>query len=398
MPVQEVFVSNINCENSLRNTVVIIGAGVCGLSIGWQLAEAGAKVTILEKSEPGRGATWAAAGMLAARAEAEPGEQALLSLNLKSQEYWPEFRNRLEKATGVPIGYRDEGTIIVALDRDDAADLEFNYKLQAGLSLDTKWLSGSEAREREPFLSPKINSAIFSPLDHQVDNRDLVNALRIAFVRAGGDLKIYSEVDSIVTENGSVRGVHSNGEEIPARFVVLAAGAWSRTIRGIAKADLPPIRPLKGQMLALRMDPNKPLLRHVLWAPKGIYMVPRNDGRLLIGATVEEKDFDAELTAGGILHLLRESWEALPGIDELEIDEMWTGHRPTSRDDAPILGPTSVEGLIIATGHHRNGILLAPITAKTISQLILTGDLPKEIKPFGIERFRKPKNRTPHAA
>ena len=388
----------INSKNSLRPTVVIIGAGVCGLSIGWQLAEAGAKVTIIEKSEPGRGATWAAAGMLAARAEAEPGEQGLLNLNLKSQEYWPEFRNRLEKTTGMPIGYRDEGTIIVALDRDDAADLEFNYKFQDSLGLNTKWLSGSKAREKEPFLSPRISNAIHSPLDHQVDNRDLANALRIAFVREGGELRLYSEVDSIVTENGSVRGVQSNGEVIPAQFVVLAAGAWSRTIRGIAKEDLPPIRPLKGQMLALRMDPNKPLIKHVVWAPKGIYMVPRNDGRLLIGATVEEKDFDTELTAGGILHLLRESWETLPGIDELEIDEMWAGHRPTSRDDAPVLGPTSVEGLIIATGHHRNGILLAPITAKTISQLILTGDLPKEIEPFGIERFRKPKNKTPHAA
>ena len=398
MPVQGVIVSNINCKNSLRPTVVIIGAGVCGLSIGWQLAEAGAKVTIVEKSEPGRGATWAAAGMLAARAEAEPGEQALLKLNLKSQEYWPEFKNRLEKTSGVPIGYRDEGTIIVALDRDDAADLEFDYKFQDSLGLNTKWLSGSKAREKEPFLSPRITNAIYSPLDHQVDNRDLADALRIAFVREGGKLQLYSEVESIVTENGSVRGVQSNGEVIPAQFVVLAAGAWSRTIRGLAKEDLPPIRPLKGQMLALRMDPNKPLIRHVVWAPKGIYMVPRNDGRLLIGATVEEKDFDAELTAGGILHLLRESWETLPGIDELEIDEMWAGHRPTSRDDAPVLGPTSVEGLIIATGHHRNGILLAPITAKTISRLILTGDLPKEIEPFGIERFRKPKNKTPHAA
>ena len=127
-------------------------------------------------------------------------------------------------------------------------------------------------------------------------------------------------------------------------------------------------------------------------------MVPRSDGRLLIGATVEEKDFNSELTAGGILHLLRESWEVLPGIDELEIDEMWVGHRPTSRDDAPILGPTSIEGLILATGHHRNGILLAPVTANTISRFILTGDLPREIRPFGIERFKMSKNKTPHAA
>ena len=378
--------------------VVIIGAGVCGLGIGWQLAKEGTSVTILEKSEPGRGATWAAAGMLAARAEAEPNEKALLELNLKSQEWWPNFQKDLESAAGMPIGYRDEGTMIVALDRDDDADLKFNYRLQANLGLNTEWLNGSEAREKEAFLSPSITSAIYSPLDHQVDNRALADALRIAFIREGGELKLYSEVEAIMTENGRICSVRSRGEEIPAHFVVLAAGAWSRKIHGIPKEALPPVRPLKGQMLSLRMDPSKPLLKHVLWAPKGIYMVPRSDGRLLIGATVEEKDFNSELTAGGILHLLRESWGVLPGIDELEIDEMWVGHRPTSRDDAPILGPTSIEGLILATGHHRNGILLAPVTANTISRFILTGDLPREIRPFGIERFKMSKNKTPHAA
>tara|TARA_B100000676_G_scaffold256829_1_gene264346 strand:- start:88 stop:1140 length:1053 start_codon:yes stop_codon:yes gene_type:complete len=327
--------------------------------------------------------------MLAAQAEAEPGEETLLELNLKAQQIWPDFRDELEDAAKIPIGYRDEGTLIVALDRDDAEALKFNFDFQSKLGLNVEWLSGPEARKKEPFLTPNVTGAVFSPSDHQVENRDLVDALRIAFSAAGGDLRLYTEVTAIESAGGKVTGIRCGDEVTPADMVVLAAGAWSRGIDGLPKELLPPVRPLKGQVLALRMDPSAHLLRHVLWAPEGIYMVPRLDGRLIIGATVEEKDFDHDLTAGGMLHLLRESWEAVPGLDELSIDEMWVGHRPTSRDDAPILGPTEMEGLIMATGHHRNGILLAPVTADAISRYILDGDVPEEIAPFGLGRFAK---------
>ena len=170
-------------------------------------------------------------------------------------------------------------------------------------------------------------------------------------------------------------------------MVVLAAGAWSNEIGGMPDDIRPPVRPLKGQMLSLRMDLNYPILQHVLWAPEGVYLVPRRDGRLLIGATVEERAFNEDLTAGGLLHLLRETWEVLPGVDELPVIESWVGFRPTSRDDAPILGPTEIDGLIIATGHHRNGILLAPLTANAVSHYILTNELIDGIEPFGPKRF-----------
>jgi glycine oxidase len=167
---------------------------------------------------------------------------------------------------------------------------------------------------------------------------------------------------------------------------VLAAGAWSREIGGIPPAYLPPVRPIKGQMLALQMDPAAPLLRHVVWLPRG-YMVPRNDGRLVIGGTVEERGFDTSLTAGGILALLEGAWRAVPTIEELPIAETWVGFRPGSRDDAPMLGPSGIDGLVVATGHHRNGILLTPVTAALISAFVLTGRLPENALPFSPERF-----------
>ncbi len=180
--------------------------------------------------------------------------------------------------------------------------------------------------------------------------------------------------------------VLADGSKVSADMVVLAAGAWSRAIAGLAPELRPPVRPIKGQMLALRMDAAAPLISHVVWAP-GVYLVPRRDGRLLVGATVEEKGFDTTLTAGGLLTLLEAAWRAVPAVEELPIDEMWVGHRPGSRDDAPILGPAPVEGLVYATGHHRNGILLTPVTADTIARLVLDGVVDPAIRPFGIERF-----------
>ena len=382
-------------SSSARPSVGIVGAGVCGLGIGWRLAAAGCRVDVFDRAEPGRAASWAAAGMLAARAEAEPGEETLLALNLASQKMWPAFAAELRAAAGIDVDYRDEGTLIVALDRDDAEALRFNYDYQRRQGLDMQWLSGSDARKREPFLSPNIGAGVYSPSDHQVDNRKLVDALLRAFRAAGGRLHAGTEIEAIDIERGRVRGLVPANAAEAKRYdvVVLAAGAWSRNIAGLPDPLRPPVRPLKGQMLAVRMDPDDPLLRHVLWAP-GVYLVPRLDGRLIVGATVEEKGFEADLTAGGVLDLLRNAWEALPGISELPIVEMWVGHRPTSRDDAPILGPTPVEGLVMATGHHRNGILLAPVTADAVSHYILEGKIMPAVQPFSIARFAKKRERT----
>ena len=186
--------------------------------------------------------------------------------------------------------------------------------------------------------------------------------------------------------DGRACGVVTDHGRDPADVVVLAAGAWSREIGGIPPAHLPPVRPIKGQMLALRMDRAAPLLRHVVWLPRG-YLVPREDGRLVIGATVEERGFDDTLTAGGLLALLEGAWRAVPAIEELAIVETWVGFRPGSRDDAPMLGPSGIDGLVVATGHHRNGILLTPLTAGVVSAYVLTGRLPEIVELFTPERF-----------
>ncbi len=381
--------SEISSKSSgARPRVAIIGAGVCGLGIGWRLAQAGCEVAAYDKGAAGHGATWAAAGMLAGGVETEPGEEALLPLAQLSQRMWPDFARELRAASGIDVEYRDEGTLVVALTRDDLEQLRFTYEFQTSLGIELEWLSGAEARAREPHLKPGLTGAVYSAGDHQVENRKLSLALEAAFQRAGGQLHENTEVTAIDVEAGRARGLWLGEHHVAADVVVLAAGAWSRDIEGLPEAARPPVRPLKGQALALRMDPAAPLIRHVVWVPKG-YLVPRNDGRLLVGATVEERGFDESLTAGGVFALLETAWRALPAVEELAIDELWVGFRPGSRDDAPILGATPVEGLVLATGHHRNGILLAPVTAEAVACLVLTGKPLAGTERFGIERFAR---------
>ena len=324
--------------------------------------------------------------MLAAAVETEPGEETLLALTLESQLLWPDFAREIEAASGISVGYRDEGTMVVALTRDDAEQLRFTYEFQKGLGLDLEWLSGAEARRREPHLRPGIPGAVLSPRDHQVDNRLVASALSIAAQRSGALLHEHCRVREVEVVNGRARAVVTDRGREPADMVVLAAGAWSREIAGIPTAYLPPVRPIKGQMMALRMDSAAPLLRHVVWLPRG-YLVPRRDGRLVIGGTVEERGFDDSMTAGGLLALLEGAWRAVPAIEELPIAETWVGFRPGSRDDAPILGPSGIDGLVIATGHHRNGILLTPVTAAVVSAYVLSGNLPESALPFAPSRF-----------
>ena len=366
--------------------VAVIGAGAIGLGIAWRLAAAGCPVEVFERGAAGHGASWAAAGMLAAGIEAEPGEAALYRLNRLSQRLWPGFAGALEAASGMSVGYRDEGTLAVALTRDDVAELRFHYDYQRSLDVPLEWLSGAEARRREPHLHPNLAAGVSSPLDHQVDNRLLVTALRRALLAAGGKLHEHTPVSAVDLAGGRVAAIRIGEQRHPADVVVLAAGAWSREIAGLPVEARPPVRPVKGQVIALRMDPEAPLLRHVLWTPK-VYLVPRQDGRLIIGGTVEERGFDASLTAGGIFALLEGAWRAIPTIEELPVDEMWVGFRPGSRDDAPLLGPSPVEGLVLATGHHRNGILLTPVTADAVSRFILSGEVDEAIRPFAIDRF-----------
>src|SRR5712691_8303481 len=263
--------------SSFRPKTVIIGAGVIGLGIAWRLAQAGCPVTVYDRAAAGHGASWAAAGMLAAAVETEPGEEKLLALTLESQRMWPDFAREIEALSGISVGYRDEGTIAVALTRDDAEQLRHTYDFQKSLGLDLEWLSGAEARRREPHLRPGVPGAVFSPRDHQVENRGLARALIKAARRAGALLHEHLPVREVDITDGRACGVVTDHGRDPADVIILAAGAWSREIAGIPPAHLPPVRPIKGQMLALRMDLAAPLLRHVIWLPRRS-LVPRADG------------------------------------------------------------------------------------------------------------------------
>ena len=371
--------------------IVIVGGGIIGLSIGWYLSARGEKTIVFDRTEAGRGATWASAGMLAPNLEAEPGEEKLLPLLLEGMRMWEGFAKRLGEASSMAVNYRREGTLLLALTWDDVERLRFQLNFQKSLGLDVKMIDGDTVLELEPNVNRNVLAALYSGSDHQVDNRRVVQALKIAYIRSGGVLREWTAVDRVVIEDGQVRGVSVNSRFEPADHVIVAAGAWSRELDGIPDRLKPPVRPVKGQMLSLRMNTANPLINHVIWGPMRnwgpVYMVPRLDGRLILGTTVEEMGFDTTVTAGGLMNILRGCWEILPSIVDLPLDEVWAGLRPGSRDDAPILGPTPIEGLIMATGHFRNGILLAPITAEVITEYILSGKLHEIAKPFTIERF-----------
>ena len=281
-----------------------------GLGIAWRLAAKGATVDVFDRAAAGSGASYAAAGMLAACCEAEPGEDALVALGRDSQARWPAFAAELLQASGVDVELRQEGTLVVALTADDQARIHHHLAHQKKLGLPLEWISAAETRRREPHLAGKLAGAVWSPEDHQVDNRKLAAGLRIAAEAAGATIHEHTPVKEISIVGGRADGVVlADGVKVPADVVVLAAGAWSRGIAGVAPEHRPPVRPIKGQMLALKMDPAAPLINHVIWAP-GVYMVPRRDGRLIVGATVEEKAFDtvadrrraADPAGGGVAH------------------------------------------------------------------------------------------------
>ncbi len=374
-----------------NDNIVIIGGGVIGLGIGWQLAKSGAKVTIFDRGEAGRAASWAAAGMLAPYAEVHTEEPELLQLGIESLSLYPQWVDELETDAQISIGYRVEGTLIVGLEPDDTHQLRHLYKAQQEFGLDVKWLNGREACEIESALSPRVTSAIHCETDYQVDNRLMICALKNAFQKYGGVLHERTLVSKIIIENGSVTAVQTEERIKQCDIVILAAGCWSTQIDGIPDDMLPPVRPVKGQMLALEMEEGieiRTVIRTVRARyPTSVYLVPRSDGRLIVGATSEEMGFDERLTAGGMFELLRGAWEVVPGIYELPILESWSGLRPGSRDNAPILGKTPIDNLIYATGHYRNGILLTPITAYEMSKLISTGETSPTISPFQLSRF-----------
>ena len=371
--------------------IIIVGAGIIGLGIGWRLARAGRDVLIFDRDRAGQAASRASAGMLTPLAEVRHEEEALLRLGLKGLEQFPHFVAELESDSGMSVGYRPDGVLLVGVTRDDIEYLRFRYDYQRDLGLPVEWMSGGQARAREPQLSPQVGAAVWCPGDHQVDNRLMVKALRRAFLNAGGSLMESTPVETIHVAQDRVRGIVAGNKAYQAATIILAAGCWSRLIPGLPGPARPPVRPVRGQILRLQMTEDC-TVNTIVWYNRAAtsavaYLCPKDGGHLVLGATSEEMGFDDSLTAGGIFELLRAAWEVVPGIYDLPIIETAAGLRPGSRDDAPILGNTPIHGLIMATGHYRKGILLAPITAYAIAELVLNGNTSEDIRPFGIGRF-----------
>ena len=354
--------------------VVIVGGGACGLAVAWRARARGLSVCLLERGALGAATSAVAAGMLAPVSEADAGEPALVALGLESARRWPAFAGELEDVSGTAVGYRACGTLVVARDRDEAEALERELALRDRLGLETRRLLPSEARALEPALAPTVRLALEVPSDHAVDPRALCAALAGAAERAGAALHPGVEVARVLAADGRDSGGElPGGERIACGQVVVAAGPWSGALEGIPAAARVPVRPVKGQSLRLR-DPSGPGLLERVVRFEGGYLVPRGDGRYVLGATVEERGFDTAVTALGLWELLRDAQELVPGVLELEVEELPVGLRPGTPDNAPALGrSTLVEGLLWATGHHRNGILLAPLTGDLLAAE-LTGE------------------------
>ncbi len=363
-----------------------------GLSAAWRLAQRGARVTVYDPA-PGRGASHAAGGMLAPVTEAWFGEEPLVRLMLASVRRWPDFARELQAATGQSTGHRPDGTLLVSYDADDRVALRRLETFHEHLHFPVERLTTREAREVEPLLAPTISGALLVRGDHSVDNRRLVHALLAACELTGVAFQ-HDRVGSITgaadtPERRPAIGL-TDGNRVVADHVVLAAGAWSPLVDGIPDAPVRAIRPVKGEILRLRCTAaTGPILGRTLRAiveGGAIYVVPRADGEVVVGATSLDTGYDATVTAGGVWQLLRHARAVLPMITELEFVEAWAGLRPGSADNAPIIGASALPGVTLAAGHGRNGIALTPITAEAVAAAVLDGTFPPEVAGFGPDR------------
>ncbi|MFE1886137.1 glycine oxidase ThiO, partial [Streptomyces diastatochromogenes] len=366
------------------------GGVICGLVRAGGAALRGLPTAVVDP-EPGGGAARVAAGMLAAVTELHYGEETLLALNLESARRYPDFAAELTELTGHDLGYRRCGTLAVALDADDRAHLRELHALQQRSGLESTWLSGRECRRLEPMLAPGVRGGLRVDGDHQIDPRRLASALVAACERAGVMFhRSWAERLEVVRDRAA--GVTTaDGTALRAERTVLAGGSLSGRLTGVPEDVLPPVRPVKGQVLRLTVPrPYAPFLsRTVRAVVRGsqVYLVPRENGELVVGATSEELGWDTTVTAGGVYELLRDAHELVPGITELPLTETRAGLRPGSPDNAPLLGPSGLDGLLLATGHYRNGVLLTPVTGDVMAELLVSGELPDEARPFTPKRF-----------
>ncbi|MET9380737.1 glycine oxidase ThiO [Streptomyces sp. NPDC002928] len=370
--------------------VLVVGGGIIGLVTAWRAAQRGFTTAVVDP-DPGGGAAQVAAGMLAAVTELHFGEQTLLGLNLASARRYPDFAAELTDLTGHDLGYRRCGTLAVALDADDRAHLRELHTLQRQSGLESEWLSGRDCRRLEPMLAPGVRGGLRVDGDHQIDPRRLAAALLAACERAG--VVFHREwAERLTVERERAAGIVTReGTALGAGQVVLAAGSLSGRLAGVPEDVRPPVRPVKGQVVRLTVPKRyAPFLsRTVRAVVRGshVYLVPRENGELVVGATSEELGWDTTVTAGGIYELLRDAHELMPGITELPLTETRAGLRPGSPDNAPLLGPTGLDGLLLATGHYRNGVLLTPVTGDVLVHALATGSLPDEARPFTPRRF-----------
>lgn len=371
----------------VRSEIVVVGGGVVGLSVAYELARRGRQVVVLDRDELAGVATRAAAGMLAPTSEADLADDALVELEVDSLRRYPGFVAGIEALSGQSCGHRADGTLWVALNRDQEGDLERLASMQRAKGLAASWLSSHDTLVREPHISGRVVAGLLIDGDHQVDPRALAASLRTAIAALGGRIVTTCRVTRIEDEAGRIRGVagetHSGPFRVACDVAVLAAGVWS----GDVEAPLPPLglRPVKGQLVRLA---GPELLRRVVRSPD-VYLVPRRGGELLLGATMEEQGLDALPTAGAVLDLLREAWRILPGIYDLAVTELSVGFRPAVRDHRPVVGAAATRGLFVATGHFRNGVLLAPATAHYLAEWIVEGVPPLALAPFGVERLER---------
>jgi glycine oxidase len=389
---------------------VFVGGGVIGLASAWRAARGGARVCVLERAEPPAGATNVAAGMLAPVGELSYGERDLLAMMLASGALWPDFVAEVEAASGIATGFRQTGALHVALDRDEAAELRRRHELQQEMGLEAEWLTPTACRELEPGLTPTFVGGILAGGDASVDPRALARALAAALREAGGELRTGTEVVDGLWDGERLAGVRtvatastapsapvaSAGQpsslsnpvgdqrttvDVRADAVVLCNGAWSGQTPWLPEGARPKVRPVRGEVIELRPREGELVPAERIVCSERIYLVPRTDGRLVAGATQEERGFDTTVTAGGVHELLREAYRVLPDVAEMELAGMVAGLRPGTPDNLPIVGPGAVPGLVLATGHFRNGIMLAPITADAVAATLAGRAVPASMTP-----------------